>query len=301
MKTLIVGGTGFAGGYTALFLKNQGWDVTLMGRNAPDPGTALGQLPFRQGDYLDPNFDVGSLEGFDGMIFAAGVDITKFPTDGSETFDSFYHRCNTVGMPAFFEKAKTAGIRRTVNLGSFYAHVAPQSLSDPYVASRHASCQNIRALSGPDFNVCGINAPFILGRVPDLAVPHLSGMKAYVQGLIPEAPLFAPKGGTNHVTLETVAEALQGGLERGESGKAYLIGDANYSWKEYLERWATAAGAPQAFEVRDDIEHPLLPSIIMYAGAGATVSYVAPEDERALLGYGIDRMAHEIEACAKHY
>ena len=302
MKTLVVGGTGFAGGYTALYLRKLGWDVTIMGRKPPPAGTALAQLPFQQGDYLAPEFPDTRLHGFDAMIFAAGADITRLPGGDLTSPKDFYYRCNTVGMPAFFRKAKAAGIGRVVNLGSFYAHVAPaEALADPYVASRAESCKRVRALSDDCFAVCAVNAPFILGTVPDLPVAHLSAIKAYVMCQIPGAPQFAPQGGTNHVTLLTVAEALRGALERGEAGKAYLIGDANYSWKEYLESWAQACGIPREYEVRGDIDHPLIPFAIMYAGIGSTVSYQVDREEQVLLGYGQGRMEREISACAEHY
>ena len=95
-----------------------------------------------------------------------------------------------------------------------------------------------------------------------------------------------------------LAQAVAGALERGESGKAYLVGDENLSWKDYLEAWFAAAGNPQELVVTDD-EHPLFPNIILFAGAGATVSYQPPADELALLGYdrgGIADMIKEIVA-----
>ena len=50
MKTLVVGGTGFAGGHAALYLRDQGYDVTVMSRSRPKGTSALNELPFVQGD-----------------------------------------------------------------------------------------------------------------------------------------------------------------------------------------------------------------------------------------------------------
>ncbi|MRI32773.1 epimerase [Endozoicomonas sp. OPT23] len=285
MKILVVGGTGFAGGYTANFLKKQGHDVTIMGRSKPANASMLGDLKFVAGNYIEESFDDGRLEGYDWMVFAAGNDITKMPFDGSVTPEEFFQRSNSEAIPRFFKYAKAAGIKRVAYLGTFYPQVAPQQIDvNPYVKSRYIADEAIREMSSPDFNVCSLNAPFILGQIPGFDVAHITAMAHYAKGNLTDLPVFAPKGGTNHITVHSVAQAIQGGLERGESGKAYLIGDANLSWKEYMEEWFSLAGNEQEIEVRED-DHPLLPNIIMYAGVGATVSYEPPAEETELLGY----------------
>ncbi|MFV0278194.1 MAG: hypothetical protein ACK5HY_13560 [Parahaliea sp.] len=51
---------------------------------------------------------------------------------------------------------------------------------------------------------------------------------------------------------------------------------------------------------RDDIDHPLLPNVVIFAGPDATISYDTPEDLRHQLGnYAtgqIDGMTGEIVA-----
>ncbi len=102
------------------------------------------------------------------------------------------------------------------------------------------------------------------------------------------------------MTSRSVAEAVLNALKVGGSGSQYLIGDENYSWKEDLELWFTAAGNPVDLEVRDD-EHPLLPNAIMFAGAGATVSYEPDAEETALLGYGRGRVRAMVEEIVAGY
>lgn len=301
MKTLIVGGTGFAGGYTATHMRDLGYDVTVMSRNRA-PGTSpMYELPYVEGNYVTDNFEDSRLEGFEALVFCAGADIKYYPQDGSISLEHFFRQANTEAIPRFFELARAAGIRRAVYLGSFYPQVAPDRIaSDPYVRSRHEADEAIRRMSSTTFNVCSCNAPYILGYVPGLSVPHLRALARYAAGHIPGAPMFAPPGGTNHMTCKSVAEALVGGLERGDSGKAYLIGDANLSWKEYFERWCQAAGNPLEMEVRDD-DHPIVPRTIMYAGDGAHIQYEPPSSETALLGYSQGVLQSMIpEACA-HY
>ncbi|MBR9912989.1 MAG: NAD(P)H-binding protein [Gammaproteobacteria bacterium] len=284
MKVLVVGGTGLIGGEAALLLKQSGHDVTLMSRK-PSTVPALADMSFLQGDYVNDDMADGRLQGFDWLVFAAAADIRNLPQDGSVTPADFYTKANDEAVPRFFAAAHAAGIRRAVMVGTFYPQVAPQQIGVcPYVTSRHNTDVAVRALSSEDFNVCSINAPFVLGHIEGLEVPYISGLVEYVRGNIPGLPLFAPQGGTNHISARSLAQAIRNALEKGESGKAYLVGDENYSWKEYLELWLDAVGNPQDLDVRDD-DHPMFPNVIMFAGPGATVSYEPAAEDMAVLDY----------------
>ena len=132
------------------------------------------------------------------------------------------------------------------------------------------------------------------------AVPHLAVLAQYASGTLAGAPVFAPRGGTNHMTCRSVAQALQGGLERGAPGVGYLVGDANLTWKEYFELWFEAAGNPRDLEVRED-EHPIIPSMIMYAGVGALTAYEPPSPETELLGYERGMLVPMIAEAYRYY
>lgn len=306
MKILVVGGTGMVGGNAAIYLQQQGHDVAIMSRNAPTAPGLVG-LPFIQGDYIaDTEAEAQSglpatLSAFDALVFAAAVDVRYLPQDGSVTAEAFYHQANTVAVPRFFALAQAAGIKRCVYLGSFYPIVAPERIEIcPYVRSRHSTDQAVLAMSRPGFNVCSLNAPFILGYTPGLSIPHLDALVQYASGSLAGVPVFSPLGGTNHISSQSVSEAILGALLRGETGKSYLIGDENYNWKDYLELWFTAAGNPQNLAVSED-DHPMLPNAIMFAGAGATVSYEPDPAETELLGYGRNRIAALIKEMVAHY
>ena len=141
----------------------------------------------------------------------------------------------------------------------------------------------MRTLSSDSFRACTLDLPYVLGHIPGTSAPHIAALVSYAAGHLPDLPVFAPPGGTNHITSRSVAQAVLGALEHGEGGKAYLIGDENLSWKEYFERWFAAAGNPCDIEVLDQ-EHPLLPNIIMFAGVGATISYETDAAVRKRLG-----------------
>ena len=300
MKVLIVGGTGLIGGHAALYLQRQGCEVSLMSRNASQvPG--LAELPFIAGNYVEDDCSDGRLQGFDALVFAAAADIRYMPVDGSVAEDEFYTRYNSEGVPQFFEQARAAGIPRAVYIGSFYPQVAPAQIErNAYVKSRHLADEGVRALSSDEFCVCSLNAPYVLGHLPGLEIPHLGALVQYTQGLIPDQPLFAPPGGSNHITTISLSEAIHGALLRGESGVPYLVGDENYSWKAYLEQWARAAGKDIEFEVRED-DHPMLPNAIMFAGAGATVSYEPDPTQTKRLGYSRNQVTGMIREVVRAF
>ncbi len=298
MKVLVVGGSGLIGGEIALYLRDRGHEVTIMSRK-PAAAPILAALPRLQGDYIADDMSDGRLQGFDWLVFAAAADIRNLPRDGSVTPEDFYRRANDEAVPAFFRAAQEAGIKRVVYIGTFYPQVAPWRIGVcPYVTSRHNTDTAVRALSGAGFNVCSLNAPFVLGRIPGLEIPHLDALIAYARGALPGLPVFAPRGGTNHISAHSLAQAALNALQRGESGRAYLVGDENYSWKDYLELWFEAAGNPVDLEVRED-DHPLFPDVIMFAGAGATVSYEPDPDDMALLAYDRHRIRDLIRNIVK--
>lgn len=280
MKILIVGGSGLIGGDAAIYLKDHGHDVTIMARNKPT-AAALAAMPFLKGDYVNDDFSDGRLAEFDSLVFAAAADIRQLPYDGSISPSEFYSKVNNEAVPRFFSAARDAGIKRAVYIGTFYPKVAPEKIGIcDYVTSRSITDEAVRALSTDSFNVCSLNLPFVLGHIPGLDIPHIGALVAYASGSLSELPVFAPQGGTNHISSRSVAQATLAALTAGESGKAYLLGDENYSWKEYLELWFDAAGNTQTLEVSEQ-DHPMLPNVIMFAGAGATIRY-EPEDVELL-------------------
>lgn len=280
MKILIVGGSGLIGGDAAIYLKEHGHDVTIMARNKPT-AAALAAMPFLKGDYVNDDFSDGRLAEFDSLVFAAAADIRQLPYDGSISPSEFYSKVNNEAVPRFFRAARDAGIKRAVYIGTFYPQVAPEKIGVcDYVTSRSITDEAVRALSTDSFNVCSLNLPFVLGHIPGLDIPHIGALVAYASGSLSELPVFAPQGGTNHISSRSVAQATLAALTAGESGKAYLLGDENYSWKEYLELWFDAAGNTQALEISEQ-DHPMLPNVIMFAGAGATIRY-EPEDVELL-------------------
>jgi len=276
---LLVGGTGLTGAHSALYLRSLGHSVTLMSRTPPALECLHG-FSHLAGSYIEDDVPAAALGEFDQMVFAAGADIRQLPPGTDDA--AFFERANTVAIPRFFQRAKDAGIRRAVYIGTYYPQVVPEKVhSSAYVRSRHLADQGLRALNSESFNVCSLNAPFILGHVPGLILPHVAALVQYAAGRLQGVPIVAPAGGVNHISSQSMSEAIAGALQRGEGGKGYLVGDENLSWKEYLEMYFEAAGNPVSLPVSTQ-EHPLFPDVILYAGRNAVISY---EPDNGELGY----------------
>lgn len=274
-KILIVGGTGLTGAHAALHLSQRGHTVTIMSRSKPVI-PALASFAHIEGNYVDAPPSIDALAAFDQMVFAAGADLRQLPENEDEA--AFFERVNVQAIPAFFARAKEAGIATAIYIGSYYPQVVPESIErSVYVRSRHLADEGARALNDESFRVCSINAPFILGYVEGVALPHLEVLVQYARGLLEGLPLVAPGGGVNHISSASMSAAIESALAYGVGGKAYLVGDENISWKAYLERYFEQVGNPQDLPVSTD-EHPLFPDVMLYAGRNAVIDYEVGND-----------------------
>ncbi|MDE2435980.1 MAG: NAD-dependent epimerase/dehydratase family protein [Sphingomonadales bacterium] len=283
MKVLVVGGTGALGGHAALHLAAKGHDVTISGRGGSAPaGTPLTGLGYLRGDYVAGDFTPERLSGFDWVVFAAGNDPRHVPQ--GEDFAAWLHRANHVALPAFFAAAREAGVKRAIQLGSFYPQAAPELVAgNVYIQSRLAACEGARAEGRPGFDVISVNAPFMVGTVPGLPSAIFGPYVQWAKGNIP-IPHFAPTGGTNFMSFRSLSEAIEGALLRGEPGKAYLVGDENLSFRQYFQLFFDAVNSGETLEERDE-ELPLLPDVAIPQGRGNFIAYQPDAAETALLGY----------------
>ncbi len=297
MKTLVVGGTGLIGGHAALYLKGLGNEITLAARKAPAPAMPMAGFDTLLGDYTRDEFAKSDLAGFEALVFAAGHDIRHLPEGADENV--YWESVNSQAIPRFFALAREAGVKKAVYIGSFYPQVAPALIDTvPYVKSRHLADTGVRELATPAFRVCSLNAPFVVGTLPGLAVPMFEAYTRYAEGKLEGLPPYGPAGGSNFISTQSLSEAIWGALQRGEPGKAYLVGDENLTFAEYFAAFFRAAENPTPVPELDQ-EHPLLPDAAIYTGRGSVVSYEPDTVETALLGYrrgDVQRAVDEIVA-----
>ncbi len=297
MNILIVGGTGMIGGHAAMLLKAKGHDVTLGARKPAPAGTPMASMPTLIGDYAQQTFSKEDLQPFDAIVFAAGQDIRHIPKGVDE--HEFWRQMQIDGVPSFARLAKSAGVKRFVQLGSYYHQVMPHLVDQvPYVRARALADEGARALADSDFYVTTLNPPSIVGAIPGIAARRYETLAAWAKGERPEIPDYAPAGGTNYLSVHSLSQAIAGALENGESGKAYLIGDANLSFRDFFQKIFDAVGSTRTLS-EEDREHPLLPDAFIVPGRGVVLSYEPDPEDTKRLGYqrgDIDRAVAEVIA-----
>lgn len=296
MKTLIIGGSGGIGATIALALKAQD-DVTIGARKPLAAGHPVGDLPVLIGDYAERTFTARQLEGFDRLIFTAGADVRQVPKGATPDEEAdFYKRVNSEAVPAFFGLAKQAGIRRAAYVGSFYPQARPELVKDKgYVRSRKDADEGVRSHADASFHAVSLNAPWVVGTAPGLPIGLYDYLTRWALGMMPHVPLIAPPGGSNYISVKSVCEAVIGGLERGENGRGYLIGDENMHYKHLFELFFQLVGREDVqLEVRDE-EHPILTDRSLFAGRTGTIFY-DPEgaEELGYARHDVEREAREI-------
>jgi nucleoside-diphosphate-sugar epimerase len=291
---LIVGGTGMVGVHAARHLREHGDDVTVAGRGPISAESPVAEFPLLLGDYTVPTFTPAQLEHFDGIVFAAGQDV-RHKTSEDDT-RQFWETTQSVGVPRFAALAKQAGVPRFVQVGSYYHQLRPDFAErNPYIAARKAADEGARALADDSFAACTLNPPSIIGAVPGTSARRYRRMISWAAGNEPDIPDFAPAGGTNYMSAASLAQAIRGALVRGEPGAAYLVGDQNLSYQEFLQMLVDAAGGGRTITERDE-QHRLQPDASIIQGRGNTLAYEPDPDEVRLLGYSRDDCRRAVQA-----
>src|SRR5699024_4259284 len=125
-RILVAGGTGMIGSTIAAALVARGDDVTVGSRRGPserDPQQIEG-LPRLLGDYAEGGFTQAELTGFDSVVMSAGQDIRHVKPD--EEDDAYWAKVQGDGVTALAVRAKAAGVKRFVQIGSYYHQLMPE-------------------------------------------------------------------------------------------------------------------------------------------------------------------------------
>lgn len=258
MKIVIIGGTGFLGYHAGLEFLRRGHHVTAVGL----PPLPLDADYLKQVRLITQNIetapDAELLEVFNGqdaLVFAAGIDDRVNPKKPAYPF---FHYHNVEVTERILKLAKQAGVKRAVVLGSYFVHFnriwAELKIAEkhPYICSRVEQEKVCFALTSDDFEVMVLELPYIFGSMQG-RVP----MWKPLVDMARSGSVYFCAGGTNCISVKSVAEAIIGAVERGKGGDAYLVGDENLTWEQMFKGFGRGLGK--------DVKITTLPKIALQA------------------------------------
>ncbi|HVC39390.1 MAG TPA: NAD-dependent epimerase/dehydratase family protein [Candidatus Dormibacteraeota bacterium] len=247
---LLTGATGFVGGAVMEQLVEAGYSVRALARRPETfhPGPEVATWP---GDILDLDTVVAAARGCDAVIHcAADYRLALRPGEISRMI-----AVNVGGTGNVLEAATRVGIRRMVHCstvgtlafersGRVCSEVdmarSPGLLPGPYKRSKWAAERlALRPREGGP-EVVAVLPSTPVGAGDRRPTPTGQTIRDFLRGRIPAVV----DTGLNLVAVEAVARGHLLALERGVPGRAYILGDANLSLREFLGRVAAIAGRP---------------------------------------------------------
>ena len=247
-RVFVTGGAGFIGSHVVERLVEEGVAVTVLvmpGDRAPSlDGLPAARVTRVVGDLSDTAALERAMAGCDLVIHLAAIYAIWLPRP------ALMWEVNVDGTRNIMRAARKAGIGRVVHTSSIAAigHRVGQEPAteedlfsdwdgDDYVRSKYVSELEALAFAAPDFEVVAVNPAFPFGAKDTGPTPTGRMVRDTLSGRLP----FVVAGGVIAVDVRDVAEGHLLGALRGRSGRRYILGGANVSYRDFAERVARAA------------------------------------------------------------
>ena len=249
-RVLVTGATGFVGAAVVRQLLARGAAVRILRRatSALDLlGAAGARVEHAVGDLADPEA-VGEAVAECGAVVHCAAAVA-FGPGAADTL----HRVNVVGTATVVDACLRAGVRRLVHVSSIAAlgrtaggSAAPidetavwtdSPANTAYAVSKHRAEREVQRGVAKGLDAVIVNPAVVFGP----GRPGENTM-AVAERAMRGMPV-APSGGTAVVDVEDVAAGVLAALDRGETGRRYVLAGENLSWREILGTLARAAGA----------------------------------------------------------
>ena len=247
MNAVVTGATGFVGGHVARLLAERGDDVTATYRN-PDRRPRLREIDVREmkADVLDRGAMRRAMRGAEVVFHTAGY-------VGSKPLDQVW-RMNALAPRIVVEAAAAEGVRRVV-VTSSVAAVGPapdgklieeddvyRGGYGAYGDSKHeGEAEAFAAGARLGVEVVAVEPSYVLGVPVDRSRPGETSTRIVGNYLLGRLPAVV-EGGTSIVDVEDVAAGHLLAADRGVAGERYILGGANMTWVELIDRIASLSG-----------------------------------------------------------
>ncbi len=247
-RAFVTGAAGFIGSHVTRALLDEGVHVTAWVLPG-DPAVALAGLPLerRDGDLSDVDRLAAAMSGCDLVVHLAALYAIWHPQPER------IWQVNVQGTRNALAAARRVGIKRFVHTSSIatigYRGTEPATEDDPfdewhgddYVRSKYAA--ELEALAARDLDVVVVNPAFPFGAGDWAPTPTGKLVRDTLAGRLP----FTTEGGFNVVDVRDVALGHLLAAAHGASGRRYILGGHNISYRDFAARIAHEAGlAPPA-------------------------------------------------------
>ncbi len=302
MRALVTGGTGFVGSHVVRELAAQGHIVRVLHR--PNSSfTALDGVSFKPmvGGLNDLDALRVACEGMDWVFHIAAV-ADYWRADADRMF-----KVNVAGTRTLLQAARDTGVKRVIFTSSAAAvglrddrladerepfNLPPQHF--PYGYSKWQAEQVVAEAVDAGQDVVTVNPVVVMGP-GDLNM--ISGtFIMQIKRFGPLVPLTS--GGVAVVDVRDVARWQVQAAEQGRTGERYILGTANYSYREWFDMIAQTVGgmrprlfapdflAPVAANVIDIARRFNLPTVIDSAQARLGMRGVYFDFSKAWANFG---------------
>lgn len=229
---LVTGPDGLLGSNLVRKLIQRGYRVRAF-VHPSSRATTLQDLPIQsfRGDIMKPETMDAAMAGCDAVVHAAAL-TNVWPSKSQIVRD-----VNIIGTANVVQTALQHGIKRFVYVGSASSvDMHPDSASNrlDYIHSKIEAMQVVfRAVSEQGLPALAVLPTFMIG--PYDAQPS-SGkiLMEFAKGNLK----FSSSGGRNFVHVSDVADAIVNGIESDIVGQAFVAGNTNMTYQEFLSRAA---------------------------------------------------------------
>lgn len=267
-NVFICGGTGFLGYYSALEFIKKGAkigvlalpnELTLSADWWPKEikvnyGMLFNLKPGDTTPTVTKEELVKMFTGYDTLVYAVGPDDRMHTPAGVSGYD-FFHKYLVEKVVPVFEAAKEAGVKKAILLNSYFAYfdrIWPEShLAErhPYIKVRVEQAEALikvgdGGVANGGMDVVVLELPYIFGSMPgrtplwkEVFLDRFASMPA----------IFFPKGGTNMIHVNGIAEAVVASAFYAQHGDRLPIGNKDLKFKDMINMIMEDIGATKRY------------------------------------------------------
>ncbi len=267
-NVFICGGTGFLGYYSALEFIKKGAKIGVLAlpneltlsadwwpkEIAVNYGMLFNLKPGDTTPTVTKEELVKMFKGYDTLVYAVGPDDRMHTPKGVSGYD-FFHKYLVEKVVPVFEAAKEAGVKKAVLLNSYFAYfdrIWPEKhLAErhPYIRVRVEQAEALikvgdGGVANGGMDVVVLELPYIFGSMPgrtplwkEVFLDRFAGMPA----------IMFPKGGTNMIHVNGIAEAVVAATYYGQHGDRLPIGNKDLKFKDMINMLMEDIGATKRY------------------------------------------------------